>query len=111
MVCVTEPGRAAAYADCFSSRKIEARLSTQDCRERAPDLPLRHELIALADDADADAQRRSRIAEGGRIDRRTAFRAEGLHALVSAFGGLDVDRRLAGEQAELVRRASKTEAR
>src|ERR1700704_3748542 len=67
-------------------------------RRAEPILPLRDELIALAQDSDTH-----RIgcllplARRGRIDRRPAARAEGLHARIAAVGRrLDVIRRLPG---------------
>src|SRR5712671_174062 len=65
-------------------------------RRAEPVLPLWHELIALAQDSDTDRiGRLLSLARRGRIDRRSAARAEGLHARIAAVGRrLDVARRL-----------------
>src|SRR5262245_28456397 len=60
-----------------------------------PDLPLRHELVALVDGADADEQQARAVGRRRRVDRRAAPRTERLLALVAAVAGLNVDRRLA----------------
>src|SRR5689334_2527758 len=66
-------------------------------RRTPPDLPLRHQLIALFQHADAhDVDRLLTFARRGRIQRGAAGRAERLRARIAALGrGLDVDRRLA----------------
>src|SRR6266851_5251192 len=67
-------------------------------RRAEPVLPPRHELLALAQDADPHHVGRLRPFAGrGRIDRRTAARAEGLQARGAAVRrGLQVGRRLSG---------------
>src|SRR5215467_10051487 len=71
----------------------------------APDLPLRHQLIALAHGTDADVVNLRPVAGSGRIDRRSTARAESLHALVAALAGLHIDGGLARQNAEaMVRR-------
>src|SRR3981189_3330075 len=65
-------------------------------RRAEPILPLGHELIALAQDSDPHrVGRLLPLARRGRIDRRPAARAEGLHARIAAVGRrLDVASRL-----------------
>src|SRR6202043_2004021 len=68
-------------------------------RRAPPDLPLRHQLIALFQHSDThDVHRLLSLAGRGRIKRCAAGRAERLRARISALGrGLDVDRRLAAD--------------
>src|SRR5262249_24774072 len=55
-------------------------------RRAEPVLPLRHERVALAQDADSHHVRRLlAVARRGRIDRRAATGAERLHARISAL--------------------------
>src|SRR6185312_8586539 len=72
----------------------------------APDVPGRRtELGALVDADDAEAvARRVRLRRGG-VDRRAAFRAEGVVALVPALGGRDVDSRRPAGKPERLRQA------
>src|SRR5262249_53248758 len=65
-----------------------------------PDLPPRHQLIALADAADAKVVELRTVADGGRVDRGAAARAEALRAFVSALRRLHVDRGLATGELE-----------
>src|SRR5262245_36881487 len=67
----------------------------------APDLMLRHKLIALAHGADANVVGLRPVAGSGRIDWRSATRTERLHALIAALAGLHIDRGLARQDAKV----------
>src|SRR5271169_3594058 len=73
-----------------------AEFSNPRPRRAEPDLPPRHQLIALFQNPDAHHVRDLRtIAGPGRIDRRSAFWAKRLGARIAACrGGLQVDRGL-----------------
>src|SRR5581483_5684468 len=77
----------------------------------APDLFFRDEPVALAGRADTDIVDLRPLARRGRVDVRAALRAEGLHALAAAFGGLDVDRRLARDPERAVGRRNRSAER
>src|SRR5689334_19245707 len=71
----------------------------------APDLPLRHQLIALAHGANSDVVDLRSIAGRRCVDRRSAPRTESLLALVAALSGLHIDGGLARQNAKaMVRR-------
>src|SRR5262245_47344746 len=67
-------------------------------RRAEPVLPLGHELLALAPDADPHhVGRLLALARRGGIDRRAAARAERLQARMAALGrGLEIAGRLSG---------------
>src|SRR5262245_55000754 len=77
-------------------QRVEPRHPRQ--RGAEPVLPFWNELVALAQDADADHVERLRaLARRGRVDRRAAARAERLQSGMAAFRrGLEVSRRRSG---------------
>ncbi len=87
----------APHACCFWFFGMPSDAGHPIPRRAEPVLPLRRELVALLQDADAHhVGRLLAFARRGRIDRRAALAAERLHARIAAVGrGLQVVGRLA----------------
>src|SRR5690606_34710585 len=68
-----------------------------------PELVAGNEHVALTERAHAQRDHPCAVPGHGRIDRRTAFRAEGLFAPVAAVAGLDISAGRAGQEAERAR--------